>query len=771
MKKILLFFLPFFIGLQIANAQPDSYQYKVNLNNVIDDKLQVELESPKIKSKTIRFYMPNIIPGTYMESDYGRYISEVRAYNKRGRELPVAKVDTNAWEIKKAHKMKRLTYKVEDTYDTKPPSNVYGMSGTNIEAGKNFVIHTPGFFGYFEDMKEQPFEVTITKPEDFYGSTGLVPESTTATTDTYKTDDYDLLMDSPMMYNKPDTTIIDVANAEVLVSVYSPNSMVQSKFLAEKFESLLKAHGEYLGGKLPVDKYAFIMYFSEPSAVQSGQGALEHSYSSFYYMTEGPQQQMAPQLVDIASHEFYHIVTPLNIHSEEIAYFNYKEPDLSKHLWLYEGVTEYAAHHVQVKEGLISGQEFLQRMAGKINNSKMNYDDTLPFTELSKKAAGEHSGQYTNVYQKGALIGALLDIALLDATDNEMGLQDLISKLRKRYGKEHPFEDDKLFEVIASMTDPKIGDFFETYVAGPEPLPFEEYFAKAGIEFGQEADKQVASLGQIGIGYNPKEQRLYISNVSNMNKFGKEMGYQQGDILLSLNGQDVQPAQAQQMLDNYTQTTKEGDTVSIVVKRKNEEGEFEKVTLEAPAMLVDQPGEYFLKFAENPSYEQLKLRNEWLYSDVVTARPEDVASINAIVTSLYDVISGPAGPRDWDRMKSLFKPLADMSAVANTPSGKQYVTMTPEEYTQKNGPMFMKTGFWEEELGRQVFRFGDVASVQTAYQYRLKEDGPVQQRGVNLVQLVRDEGRWWITDIIWTTESDDNKIPESLLNIETSSSK
>lgn len=761
----------FFVGLQTAEAQSNSYHYKVNLNNVTDDKVQVELETPEIDTKSIHFYMPNIIPGTYMESNYGMFISEVKAYNKRGRELKVTKADTNSWKIDKAHKMRRLTYLVEDTYDTEIPNKVYGMSGTNIEAGKNFVLHTPGFFGYFDDMKEQPFEVTITKPENFYGSTGLIPAKTTATTDVYRTDDYDLLMDSPMMYNEPDTTVVDVANAEVLVSVYSPNGMVTSDFLAQQFKSLLKAHSEYLGGKLPVEKYAFIMYFSDPSTVQSAQGALEHSYSSFYYLSEGPQQQMAPQLVDIASHEFYHIVTPLNIHSEEIAYFNYKQPDLSKHLWLYEGVTEYSAHHVQVKEGLISGEEFLKRMAGKINTSKQSYNDALPFTELSEKAAGEHSDQYTNVYQKGALIGALLDIALLDATENEMSLQDLMAKLSKKYGKQHPFEDENLFDVIAEMSDQSIGQFFETYVAGSKPLPFEEYFAKAGIEFGREPDTKIASLGQVGIGYKPDEQRLFISNVGNMNAFGKEMGYQQGDLLMSLNGQDIQPSQAQAIIDDYTQTTKEGDTVTVVVKRKNEDGEYEERTLQAPAMLVDKPGEFTLQFVENPTFKQLNLRNEWLYSDVVTARPEDVSSIDAVISRLYKVISGPAGPRDWDRMKSLFKPTAEMAAVANTPNGKQYVKMTPEEYRQQNGPMFMQSGFWEEELGREVFRFGDVATVQTAYQYRLQEDGPVQQRGVNIVQMVRDEGRWWITNIIWTTETDDNKIPESLLNKKTSSSK
>src|SRR5690606_22743593 len=156
---------------------------------------------------------------------------------------------------------------------------------------------------------------------------------------------------------------------------------------------------------------------------------------------------------------FFHIVTPLTVHSEEIANFNYNEPDLSKHLWLYEGVTEYFSDHVQVRHNLISPQTFLDKIQQKINLSQNNYNDNLPFTELSEKAAGEHADQYGNVYEKGALIAAMLDIQLLDLSDRDMDLQDLLSLLSKRFGKQQPFRDEELFKVIEELTYPEIGEF------------------------------------------------------------------------------------------------------------------------------------------------------------------------------------------------------------------------------------------------------------------------------------------------------------------------
>lgn len=768
-----LLVLPFLLLLHghAATAQPDTatYRYHLDLTGVDDDRLEVVLQTPAVDQKSIVFHMPNIIPGTYMESNYGMFVSDFRAFDKRGRSLKVERLGQNSWKINRSHKLDRIQYTVEDTYDTNQENPVYGMSGTNIEAGKNFVIHTPGFFGYLEGMKEQPFEVTITKPETFYGSTGLIPAESTPTSDRYHTGDYDLLMDSPMMYNEPDTTFIDVANARVLVSVYSPQELITSDFLAERFASLLEAQAQYMGGNLPVDKYAFIMYFAEPGTIQSGTGALEHSYSSFYYMPEGPEQQYASLLVDIASHEFFHIVTPLNIHSEEIAYFNYEEPDLSKHLWLYEGVTEYAAHHAQVKSGLIDGEEFLARLEQKINTSLSNFDDSLPFTMVSEQAAGKYKGQYTNVYQKGALIGAMLDIALLDATGNEMNLQELIARLSQRYGKHQPFKDDELFDVIASMSDPTIADFFNRYVAGSESLPYRELFDKAGVRFEKEPDEKVATLGNITLNYNQNKQRIYVSGADNMNDFGQAMGFQTGDLIISVQGEDLSPAQARAILGAYETETREGDTVRVVVERPDENGDYREVTLEAPAMLVNREGNYTLRFIENPTFEQRKLRNRWLYKGVITANPEDVDSIDAIVTALYDVISGPAGPRDWDRMNSLFKPDAGMATIATNRSGDQvYAEMTREEYQKRNGPIFMKNDFYEEEIGRQVFRYGRMATVQTAYQFRFSKDGEPRQRGINTVQLVHEQGRWWITRITWTNETEDNPIPDELLNSEPS---
>ena len=146
------------------------------------------------------------------------------------------------------------------------------------------------------------------------------------------------------------------------------------------------------------------------------------------------------------------------------------------------------------------------------------------------------------------------------------------------------------------------------------------------------------------------------------------------------------------------------------------------------------------------------------------AKADDVQSVDGIISALYDVISGPAGERNWSRFSSLYKDQATMGAISEAEDGSlRFFAMTPDEYRERNDEYFKKNGFWEEEMGREVFRFGEMATVHTAFKIKSAKDGKVTRRGVNTVQLVYDQGRWWITNVTWNTEREDNNIPEQLL--------
>lgn len=589
-----------------ASAQ-NRYQYTVDITKVDNDELTVTLITPKVKTASIIFYMPKIVPGTYTNSDFGKFVHNLKAYDKAGKALAVKQTaDSNGWQISKAATLYKIEYKVEDSWDASFKHGVYEMAGTNFEANKNFVFNTCGIFGYLDGMKKIPFELNITKPEGFYGSSGLVAQSTSSTKDVFVCDNADHLYDSPIMFCVPDTTVLKVGATDVLVSVYSPKKEITSKFVAENLQNLLNAAKNYLGGKLPVNKYAFLYYFNGEQKTVQGQGAWEHSYSSFYSLPELPQASFIGQIIDVSSHEFFHIVTPLNICSKEVREFNFNKTILSKHLWLYEGSTEYDAHHTQVTQGLIKPAEYFKRLSQKMQVSRKYFNDTLPFTKLSLGSADEYAKQYVNVYQKGAMINVCLDLYLESLSEGNYGLHNLKHDLSLQYGPTNYFEDDKLFDEITKLTFPEVRGFFTKYVEGNEPLPYDKFFSMAGIRYTPK--KEVSAITMGGISIQPDEEgKPSVTSTVRINSFGKKMGYKKGDVITSVNGEQVTAANFTDVAARFTANTKEGDTVIVKIKRGAEE-----LTLSAPAEKVTKTEEHLLEFDEAATKEQLKVRDAWL---------------------------------------------------------------------------------------------------------------------------------------------------------------
>lgn len=143
------------------------------------------------------------------------------------------------------------------------------------------------------------------------------------------------------------------------------------------------------------------------------------------------------------------------------------------------------------------------------------------------------------------------------------------------------------------------------------------------------------------------------------------------------------------------------------------------------------------------------------------ADPADVATLDAILAALYDVISGPAGqPRDWDRLRSLFLPTARMIPVQRAPDGTvRYRALTVDEYIQASGPTLIQVGFREREIARRIEEFGDVAHVFSTYEGHREGVAEPLVRGLNSIQLIRDGERWWVSSLAWSPERPDLPVP------------
>ena len=215
---------------------------------------------------------------------------------------------------------------------------------------------------------------------------------------------------------------------------------------------------------------------------------------------------------------------------------------------------------------------------------------------------------------------------------------------------------------------------------------------------------------------------------------------------------------------------KDGDDFTVKIGRKNSSNSIDTIALSQKVTAVTEADVNKLSLMENPTPKQLLVQKAWLTAKPDEAKvrpaadPNDVASIDAIIKATYDVISGPAGDRNWNRFLSLFLPEGRMGAIATDKNGKpMFHAFTPEKYIKSNAPFFKQSAFYEEELNRSVAQFGNVATVQSAYQFRLSKDGKIEQRGVNYFSLVKSGDRWYISDLNWQDEEKDLPLPEGLL--------
>ena len=142
----------------------------------------------------------------------------------------------------------------------------------------------------------------------------------------------------------------------------------------------------------------------------------------------------------------------------------------------------------------------------------------------------------------------------------------------------------------------------------------------------------------------------------------------------------------------------------------------------------------------------------------------DVDSIDHIVAAVYDVISGPAGPRDWDRFRSFFYPGARMIPSRRDDKGAVTARVSsPDEYATRAQDFFSKEGFFENSVANRVESWDHIAHVWSTYESRHAKGEKPFARGINSFQLFNDGTRWWILTIYWEGEDPSHPLPEKYL--------
>lgn len=620
MKKLLVFLISSICSI-VSIAQ--QYNHKVNLSNCENDKLKVQLACPAITEDIINFNFPITIPGTYSIINYVNYISDFKAFDVNNKQLQIQKAGINSYTIFSAKNLKTLTYTVDDTWDSKEKKHVFEPTGTGFEKGEYFYINNGGLFGYFDNMLRLPVVLEFSKSSNLKGFSSLTLVSKNNESQVFQAENYDALIDNPILFTPQKEEKIKISNTDITIASYYQANDSSAYFIKSKIEPCMQATEVFLGGSLPVSNYNFLNYaidaredWNKASHAKNkfqlirlmykymkiGFGALEHNTSSSYYLADMSENSYADMIKNTSIHEFMHIITPLSLHSNLVGDFNYTNPKMSKHLWLYEGITEYFTVLIEMQGNLTSVKSTIKsRLKDKIKYS-YSYPDSIPFTRMSENVYQEkYKKLYIQVYQRGAIMAMLLDFEIMRLTNGKKTLKNVVFELVKMYGKDKSFSEDEIIPLFVKLVHPDLQKFFDSYITGIKPLDIENGFKTVGISYHKE------EKGRVPINLLSKKDngvKLFVGlpvDYYTIIKVDKKniAGFMNGDKVSALDIQDC-------FFKPNGDYVKEGENINLKVIRDGKE-----VILTFPAKFKDGVAKNVINLNNPKTAEQEKLFRLW----------------------------------------------------------------------------------------------------------------------------------------------------------------
>lgn len=601
-------------------AKASGMRYFLDFNKASKHNITVKVSLPLLDKNGETLVFPATIPGTYSTIDYGRFIDAFTANDASGRKVECKKTGTNTFFI--PGNTASVSYRVKDTFHKKVRKNkVFEPAGTNIQSGRNLLINAGGFFCYRRGHEADSTEVNLMYPDSMVPTTAMQGKIEKGKA-IFHAGSYHQLVDQPIMISVPDTSSFYVSNCRVQVAVFNDSKSVLSEQIRKELMASMKAISRFFNDTLPVNSYAFIFYLCDytvlgdavsgkkpgffktlraaSSILKKNFGALEHGNSSVYYLPDLGGNAVVESVKDVAIHEFMHIITPLNLHSEQVGNFNFEHPEMSRHLWLYEGITEYFAGLIQVKYGLISRDCYFNNLLrAKFFDAQKFPLNKMTFAEMSMNVLkSPYKDYYSSVYTRGALIGALLDIEIIRLTDGKKNLSSVVKNLYVKYGTQKSFDEKTFFDEFTDFSHPQIAEFFRKYVYGNEDLPYEEVFKSAGINYKHTIFD--------GLPVNPlTEVNFYRQLTGELRKVKKvkkhsTLPFMPGDLI---NITEVSATFGR----TDSAFMPEGTTDSIPVNRLGQ-----KIYVPIPIRYVKKKMDHLFFLHPNASLSQVAVRRRWL---------------------------------------------------------------------------------------------------------------------------------------------------------------
>lgn len=558
-----------------------------------------------IKSNHISYVLPINTQGNLPDLPW---IESVKAYDKTGETLPISYGNNNTITIHKAKQLAKLVYWLSGT--NKHRLNIQMYEPCLIK-DTYFTFSFNNVLGYFSTIPPYPITVHLLKPEHLTAATSLDIKTKNDTLDIVQVTEYHQLLQSPILYATWDTLQFTVKNTlfHVKFTALEANKNITKNTLYYSLHKILPTLLDFVRLDT-LKKYNFIFSFMSQANHDNqsiiNYGGLHFDEASFYILPALKKAAALKKVIrQVASHEFLHLLTPHQLHSEKLPKVATNQQLVSKHLWLYEGVTEYLSGLALLRAGVISEGDFFQLMANKIKVAQQ-----FPVMSLTKTSERifqpKYQKHYHNFYYKGAIIAFCLDILLQQQL--QQSLLEIVWQLIDKYKTQPYFEDELLLENLHKLTNDTIANFLTKYIEGKNEMPYEQFLDRIGVSYFETLVEPVGSYGSFQLIPNYKMNRMQFYKVK-----GNNLGIRSNDILISVNEQNSK-------VGNFATTKKllyhplPNQPINLVVLRDGK-----KVSLSAKAGLFKKTTRHIIK-KQHPAImttQKQKLRNQVLQKNTV----------------------------------------------------------------------------------------------------------------------------------------------------------
>jgi predicted metalloprotease with PDZ domain len=542
-----------------ASPARATIEYTVSISHPERHIFGVTMRIPKVRDQvTLQLPAWNAL---YQIRDFSSHMMQVTAKDEEGHPLALRKLDKQTWSVS-GNGVVTVSYPI--LWDEPGP---FASQLNPDHAFLNFSM----LLLYVPDRRSEDTTVAFDDvPEGWRVAIELDTAGTAAghQSGTYVAPSYDALVDAPVEIGHFDEFRTEAGGRPIRIVVHGdPGDRAR---LLESLKRIVDYEVSLMGGA-PFREYLFLFHVGN----NFGGGGMEHMNCTAI-SADAPAQ-----LPSYSAHEFFHLWNVKRIRPQSLEPVDYTKEMWTRSLWFAEGVTSAYGAYTLLRTGLWSTQQFYGNLADQIKELQSRPAHRWQSVEqASLDAWYEKYPVYTrpeesiSYYNKGQIVGVLLDILIRDRTDNRASLDDVLRALNEEYAKAGRFYNDSdglravMEDVIHKKTptvDADLTDFFKRYVAGSDEIPYADFMGRAGWTIRDTSQHRAV------LGFSTNRDNASSTSIASVDRESEasEAGLKEGDVLLALNGESFPRAPDRWLRDHQPE-----ERVTVKVRRGREERDF-----------------------------------------------------------------------------------------------------------------------------------------------------------------------------------------------------